>query len=243
MLTVEKLSFWYGNIPVLREISIVVEEAKITSLLGANGAGKSTILLSISKVLNVESGVIEFCGERIDVLESHEIASRGLIHVPEGRELFSSLSVMENLEMGCAISSKARGKRRSSFEHVFTMFPVLETRRKQLAGSLSGGEQQMLAIGRGLMSDPKLLMLDEPSLGLSPLIVKEVFRFVREIKGTGVTILLVEQNALKSIAISEHVYVLENGRIRLQGTGEEVLRRAPVRCQLGNAMPDAESPA
>ncbi len=229
MLKVEELWFAYGNVPILRNLNFLVHKGEITSILGSNGVGKSTTLLAISGIYPPKSGTIEFCDERIEHLPPHEIASRGLIHVPEGRELFPSLTVSENLEMGCAISSKTRGKKAESFEYVFTLFPVLKNRKKQLAGSLSGGEQQMLAIGRGLMSCPKLLMLDEPSLGLSPLVVKEVFRMVVGINSHGVTILLVEQNAIRTLAISQSVYVLENGCIALQGVGKDLLEDDRVR--------------
>jgi branched-chain amino acid transport system ATP-binding protein len=229
MLDVKDLCFAYGNIPILRDVSFFAKEGIITGILGSNGAGKSTTLLTISSLNRASSGTIEFCEERIEHLAPHEIAFRGLIHVPEGRELFPSLTVMENLEMGSAISPKARSAKQASFEHVFTLFPVFKGKRKQLAGSLSGGEQQMLAIGRGLMSCPKLLLLDEPSLGLAPLIVKELFRMVTEINSHGVSILLVEQNALKSLSISEQVFVMENGTIAFEGNGKELLQDERVK--------------
>lgn len=229
MLKVEDLCFAYGNVPILHNLSFVVRKGEITSMVGSNGAGKSTTLLTISAFNRAQSGTMEFVGERIEHLAPHEIAIRGLIHVPEGRELFPRLTVLENLEMGCAISLETRQKKTESFEYVFTLFPVLRMRKNQLAGSLSGGEQQMLAIGRGLMSCPKLLLLDEPSLGLSPLIVKEVFHMVTEINSEGVTILLVEQNALKSLAISQQGYILENGSIALQGVGKDLLKDDRVR--------------
>ena len=229
MLKVEDLCFAYGNVPILHNLSFFVEEGEITSMVGSNGAGKSTTLLTISAFNRAQSGTMEFVGERIEHLAPHEIAFRGLIHVPEGRELFPRLTVLENLEMGCAISFKTREKKTESLEYVFTLFPVLRKRKNQLAGSLSGGEQQMLAIGRGLMSCPKLLLLDEPSLGLGPLIVKEVFHMVSEINSEGVTILLVEQNALRSLAISQQGYILENGSIALQGVGKDLLKDDRVR--------------
>jgi branched-chain amino acid transport system ATP-binding protein len=229
MLKVEGLCFAYGNIPILRNLNFLVQEGEITSIVGSNGAGKSTTLLTISGFNRAQSGTMEFCGERIEHLAPHEIAFRGLIHVPEGRELFPNLTVLENLEMGCAISSKTREKKRESLEYVFTLFPVLKERKSQLAGSLSGGEQQMLAIGRALMSIPKLLLMDEPSLGLGPIIVKEVFHMVNEINSHGVTILLVEQNALKSLAISQRGYIMENGSIAFQGVGKDLLQDPRVR--------------
>lgn len=229
MLKLEDLCFAYGNVPILRNLNVFVQGGEVTSILGSNGAGKSTTLLTLSGIYRARSGAIEFCDERIDHLAPHEIACRGLIHVPEGRELFPSLTVSENLEMGCAVSPKTRRKKTESFEYVFTLFPVLRTREKQLAGSLSGGEQQMLAIGRGIMSCPKLLLLDEPSLGLSPIVVKEVFRMVTEINSHGVTIFLVEQNALKTLAISQRVYVMENGCVVLQGVGKDLLEDDRIR--------------
>ena len=224
MLKMKDLYFAYGKIPILRDLNFFVKEGTITSILGSNGAGKSTILLTISSLNRANSGTIEFFSERIEHLAPHEVAIRGLIHVPEGRELFPALTVLENLEMGCAISPITRKAKTESFEHLFKLFPVLKGKTKQTAGSLSGGEQQMLAIGRGLMSCPKLLLLDEPSLGLAPLVVKEVFHMVTEINSHGVTILLVEQNALRSLSISEQVFVMENGSIVLEGSGKDLLQ-------------------
>jgi branched-chain amino acid transport system ATP-binding protein len=229
MLNVKDLCFSYGNVPILHNLNFFVQEREITSIIGSNGVGKSTTLLTISAFNRAQSGTIEFCGERIEHLSPHEIVSRGIVHVPEGRELFPRLTVLENLEMGCAISRKAREKKAESFESMFALFPVLRDRKNQVAGSLSGGEQQMLAIGRALMSAPKLLMLDEPTLGLSPIVVKEVFHMVSEINSRGVTILLVEQNALKSLAISQQAYVLENGSISFQGVGKVLLQDDRVR--------------
>ncbi len=223
MLKVQDLFFSYGNVPILHNLNLIVQEGEITSILGSNGVGKSTTLLTISGFYRPKSGAIEFCEERIEHLASHDIARRGLIQVPEGRELFPGLTVSENLEMGCAISPTTREKKSESFNYVFGLFPVLQSRKKQLAGSLSGGEQQMLAIARSLMSCPKLLLLDEPSLGLSPIVVKEVFRMIREINSHGVTILLVEQNALKTLIISQRVYVMENGSFTIQGVGKDLL--------------------
>jgi branched-chain amino acid transport system ATP-binding protein len=229
MLKVEALSFSYGKIQILRDLNFFVEQGGITSIIGSNGVGKSTTLLAISGFNRVQSGTIEFFGNRIDHLAPHEIAYQGLIHVPEGRELFPSLSVLENLEMGCAISSITRGRKTESLKYVFSLFPILGERKKQSAGSLSGGEQQMLAIGRGLMSCPKLLLLDEPSLGLGPIVVKEVFRMVQEINSHGVTILLVEQNAQKGLAISQRGFIMEDGRISFQGVGKDLLQDPRVK--------------
>jgi branched-chain amino acid transport system ATP-binding protein len=229
MLKVGGLSFAYGKVPILHDLNFSVQQGEITSLIGSNGAGKSTTLLTISGFNRARSGSIEFCDERIEHLAPHEIAFRGLIHVPEGRELFPSLSVFENLEMGAAISAKTRKKKIESLEYVYTLFPVLKARRVQRAGSLSGGEQQMLAVGRGLMSCPKLLLLDEPSLGLSPLVARDVFRMVTQINSQGVTILLVEQNALRALAISQRGYILENGSVALEGEGKDLLSDERVR--------------
>ncbi len=229
MLKVEGLNFSYGHVPILHDLQLTVEPGGITSIIGSNGAGKSTTLLAISGYNRARSGIIEFCGERIEHLPPYEIAQRGLIHVPEGRELFPSLSVMENLEMGAAISAATRAKKRQSLDAVYSLFPVLKARKNQRAGSLSGGEQQMLAVGRGLMSCPKLLLLDEPSLGLAPLVARDVFRMVSEISAQGVTVLLVEQNALRALAISHRGYILENGRVAFQGVGKDLLSDARVR--------------
>ncbi|HSB72035.1 MAG TPA: ABC transporter ATP-binding protein [Candidatus Methylomirabilis sp.] len=229
MLKVEALSFSYGKVPILHDLRFTVPGGEITSIIGSNGAGKSTTLLTISGYNRAKSGTVEFCGERIEHLAPHEIASRGLVHVPEGRELFPSLTVAENLEMGSAISAKTREKKRESLHYVFSLFPILERRKGQRAGSLSGGEQQMLAVGRGLMSCPKLLLLDEPSLGLGPLVARDVFRMVKEINVQGVTILLVEQNALRALAISQRGYVLENGHVTFEGAGKDLLSDERVR--------------
>ena len=229
MLRAEGLSFAYGKVPILHDLNFTVQQGEITSIIGSNGAGKSTALLAISGYNRARSGTIEFCNERIEHLAPHEIAFRGLIHVPEGRELFPSLTVTENLEMGAAINSKTREKKRESLEYVYTLFPVLKARKGQRAGSLSGGEQQMLAVGRGLMSCPKLLLLDEPSLGLGPLVARDVFRMVTEINSQGVTILLVEQNALRALAISQRGYILENGSVALEGVGKDLLNDERVR--------------
>jgi branched-chain amino acid transport system ATP-binding protein len=229
MLRAEGLSFTYERVPILHDLNFTVQQGEITSIIGSNGAGKSTTLLTISGFNRARSGTIEFCGERIEHLAPHEIAFRGLIHVPEGRELFPSLTVSENLAMGAAISAKTRKKKRESLEYVYTLFPVLKERKDQRAGSLSGGEQQTLAVGRGLMSCPKLLLLDEPSLGLSPLVARDVFRMVTEINSQGVTILLVEQNALRALAISQRGYILDNGSVALEGVGKDLLNDERVR--------------
>jgi branched-chain amino acid transport system ATP-binding protein len=229
MLSVRDLCFAYGAVPILHDVTFSVEQSEITTILGSNGAGKSNALLALSGFHRAKSGTVQFCGERIDHLPPHEIAARGLIHVPEGRELFPNLTVVENLEMGAAIGAHTRQKKRDSLEYVYHLFPVLKERGLQRAGSLSGGQQQMLAIGRGLMSCPKLLLLDEPSLGLSPLVAKDVFRMVTQINAQGVTVLLVEQNALRALAISQRAYILENGRVALHGSSKDLLSDERVR--------------
>jgi len=229
MLKVQNLCFAYGAVPILHDLTFSVEQSEITSIIGSNGAGKSTTLLTLSGFNRAKSGTIQFCGERIDHLAPHEIAVRGLVHVPEGRELFPNLTVIENLEMGAAIGVHTRNQKRESLDYVYHLFPVLQERRDQRAGSLSGGQQQMLAVGRGLMSCPKLLLLDEPSLGLGPLVAKDVFRMVTQINAQGVTILLVEQNALRALAISQRAYIFENGRVALNGKGRDLLSDERVR--------------
>ena len=223
MLEVKNLCFAYGNIPILRGLNFTVEEGGVTSIVGSNGVGKSTTLLTISCCNRAQAGTIEFCGERIEHLAPHEVASRGLVHVPEGRELFPNLTVFENLEMGSAMNSTTRRKKAESLEYVFSLFPHLIDRKKQLAGSLSGGEQQMLAIGRALMSRPRLLLLDEPSLGLAPIIVGLIFRTIRELNAEGLTILLVEQNAKAALRLAHRGYVMESGRITKEGKGSDLL--------------------
>jgi len=221
VLQVKDIDVYYGDVQILRGVSLTVHEGEVVSLLGANGAGKTTTLRAISGVLSPRRGTIEFLGERIDRLDPHRIVEMGLAQVPEGRQLFANMTVLENLEMG-AINRRARLRRKETLEAVFTLFPRLKERMHQLAGTLSGGEQQMCAIGRGLMSLPRLLALDEPSLGLAPVVVKQLFRIIREVSGAGTTILLVEQNVAESLAISNRGYVLETGRVVLEGTGPEL---------------------
>lgn len=222
MLRIHKLHAYYGDMHVLKEVSFGVDEGEIISIIGANGAGKTTTLNVLSGLLRVASGEVHFLGERIERLPPHRIAERGLIHVPEGRQLFSSLTVFENLEMG-SYPSRSRAQSAQSFEKVFKLFPILMDRRQQLAGSLSGGEQQMLAIARGLMACPTLLMLDEPSLGLAPLIVGTIFQTIREINVSGTSILLVEQNVFHALSLSRRGYVMESGEIVMEGNGKELL--------------------
>jgi len=223
LLEVYSLNVGYGEIQVLREVSFNVKEGEIVALVGANGAGKTTTLKAISGLLHPLSGAIRFRGASIDRLPAHRIVELGVVQVPEGRKIFPSLTVRENLELGSYIP-QAKKRRAESMERVFQLFPILLEREKQTAGTLSGGEQQMLAIGRALMCRPQLLMLDEPSLGLAPMIVREIFDIVQEIRAQGTTILLVEQNIQHSLRLADRGYVLENGRIVLQGSGEELLR-------------------
>jgi branched-chain amino acid transport system ATP-binding protein len=222
MLTIEKLNFSYGDLKVLWDIDLQVKQGEIVTVVGSNGAGKSTTLKNISRLVKPDSGSIVFEGSDITKLESHEVVERGIVQVPEGRKIFPEMTVRENLRMG-SYTPGARKDREANIERAFTLFPRLKEREKQLGGTMSGGEQQMLAIARGLMANPKVLLLDEPSLGLSPLLVKNIFDIITEINRQGVTILLVEQNVYQSLRISHRAYVLETGRVVLTGTGEELL--------------------
>jgi branched-chain amino acid transport system ATP-binding protein len=218
----------YGDVQVLWGVSFSVREGEIATLVGANGAGKSTALKAVSGVVSATGGKISFDGERIERLAPHEIARRGIAHVPEGRRLFPLMSVRENLELG-AVSDEARRRRAETFERVFALFPRVKERERQMAGTLSGGEQQMVAIGRGLMARPRLIILDEPSLGLAPIVVKEMFEIIQSINREGITILLVEQNVQQSLRLADRAYVLENGRVVIEGTGSELLNDERVR--------------
>ena len=228
MLIVNNIDVYYGDLHVLWDVSFEVREGEIIVLIGANGAGKSTTIKTLSSLLTPAKGTIEFNGERIDKKEPYEIIQHGIVHVPEGRRLFTEMSVEENLIMG-SLYGEAKAKRNETLKHVYQLFPRLEERRKQMTGTLSGGEQQMAAIGRGLMSLPKIMMFDEPSLGLAPILVKEVFEMIKRIKKEGVTILLVEQNVTQTLAMCDRAYVLENGRIVLEGTGAELLADEKVK--------------
>jgi branched-chain amino acid transport system ATP-binding protein len=228
MLTVKGLQTFYGDLQALHDVSFDVREGEIVSVLGSNGAGKTTTLMTISGVLHPRQGQIEFDGQRIEGLKPSAIVERGLVHVPEGRQLFPTMTVEENLLMG-ACSRRAKTIRPQTLERVHHQFPRLRERRHQLAGTLSGGEQQMLAIGRGLMSCPRLLMLDEPSLGLSPALVSTIFDFVREINRTGTSILLVEQNVFRALKLSHRAYILENGQIVAEGSSPQLLKDPQVR--------------
>jgi branched-chain amino acid transport system ATP-binding protein len=222
LLDVRGIDAAYGDVKVLHGMSLAVEEGEIVALVGANAAGKTTTINTISGMMRPRRGSIEFRGQRIDQLPPYEIVSRGLVQVPEGRRLFPYMTVLENLELG-AYSSEARQQRARSLESVFGLLPLLKDRESQLAGSLSGGEQQMLAIGRGLMALPRLLMLDEPSVGLAPLMVKQILETVKDVNARGTTVLLVEQNVQHSLRLAHRGYVLENGRIVLEGKAADLL--------------------
>ncbi len=228
MLKVEHLDVFYGDLQVLWDVSFDVKEGEIVVLLGANGAGKSTTLKAISSLLKPENGSIEFKGSRLDQVPSHKVIEFGVAHVPEGRRLFPEMTVEENLIIG-SLSPEAKAKRKQTIQRIYGLFPRLDERKRQNAGTLSGGEQQMLAIGRGLMSLPKLLMFDEPSLGLAPILVMEIFRIVQMINKEGVTVLLVEQNVKHTLSMCDRAYVLENGRVTLSGTGNEFLNNDHVK--------------
>ena len=222
LLHVDGIEVGYGDLTAVRDVSLEVREGEAVALIGANGAGKTTTLRAVSGLLPLRRGRIEFEGQRLDGLGPAEIVARGIAHVPEGRQLFPTMTVRENLELG-ARTRAARGLRAETLERVFELFPRLRERGAQLAGTLSGGEQQMCAIGRGLMARPRLLMLDEPSLGLAPVLVKAIFEDLGRINGQGLTVLLVEQNVLRSLHLAHRGYVLENGRMTLSGPREDLL--------------------
>lgn len=228
MLEVELLNVHYGAIHALRDVSLYVQKGEIVTIVGANGAGKSTLLRTISGLVRVSSGTIIFDGEDITHLPTHEIVRRGLVHAPEGRRIFANMTVRENLLLGAYVHNNP-DTLVEDFERVFHIFPRLREREHQIAGTLSGGEQQMLAIGRALMSHPKLLMLDEPSLGLAPNLVQEIFRIIREINAEGTTILLVEQNAHMALRIAHRGYVLETGEVVIADDASSLLQNEAVR--------------
>jgi branched-chain amino acid transport system ATP-binding protein len=227
LLEVRDLAVFYEDIQALWGISFDVEQGEVVAILGSNGAGKTTTLKTISGLLRPRQGTITFDGQRLDKLPSHKIVEAGIAHVPEGRHLFPLLTVRENLDMGSLVP-RARSQRADSMAWVFELFPRLAERQQQLAGTMSGGEQQMVAIARGLMTRPRLLILDEPSLGLAPIVVQDVFRAVREINRTGVTVLIVEQNIQQALRLAARAYVIENGRIALSGTSEALLNDPQV---------------
>ena len=228
MLKVENLDVYYGNIHALHAVSFEVKEGEIVTLIGANGAGKTTTLHAISGLIPIAAGSVRFLDQDLTSLTPHKIVELGLTQVPEGRRIFANLTVKENLEMG-AFTRKDRKGVNDDYERIFTRFPRLKERLKQVAGTLSGGEQQMLAIARTLMSRPKLVLMDEPSMGLAPLLVKEIFDIIKEINATGTTILLVEQNAQLALTIADRAYVLETGRVVLQGNANELANSEEVR--------------
>ena len=233
LLALRGLEVAYGDLPALTGVDLVIESGEILSVVGANGAGKTTMLRAISGLLRPRSGEILLDDTRLDRLPSHAVVERGVVQVPEGRKIFPSLSVLENLELG-SYAREARPHRRESLERVLALFPILGERRRQAAGTMSGGQQQMLAIGRALMARPRLLMLDEPSLGLAPRIVQEIFRVIGEINRAGTTVLLVEQNTRQALTLATRAYVLENGRVVLSGPGRELLDNPHVqRAYLG----------
>jgi branched-chain amino acid transport system ATP-binding protein len=228
MLKVNQIDVAYGDVQVLWDVSFEVKEREILVLVGANGAGKSTTLRTISGLLRPSKGNIEFKGTRLDQIPDYKIIEHGIAHVPEGRRLFPEMSVEENLIMG-SLKPQAKGKRQETMKWVFELFPILKERRKQQARTLSGGEQQMCAVGRGLMALPQLMLFDEPSLGLAPILVQDIFSIVGRINREGVTVLLVEQNVKHTLSICNRAYVLENGRIVLTGTGQELLNNPHVK--------------
>jgi branched-chain amino acid transport system ATP-binding protein len=228
LLKVTDLKTSYGKIEALKGISVDVNEGEIVTLIGANGAGKSTTLKTISGQLHPAAGSIEFMGEKINGTPAHKVTAKGIIQAPEGRRIFSRMTVLENLEMGAYLRSDKAGIA-AGLEHVFELFPRLKERIAQKGGTLSGGEQQMLAMGRALMANPKLLMLDEPSMGLAPVVVETIFEIIQKLNKDGITILLVEQNANLALSIADRGYVLETGEIKLTGTGRDLLANEDVR--------------
>ena len=227
MLAVNDIHVYYGSIHAVKGVSLEVNEGEIVTLIGANGAGKSTVLNTISGLLHPRGGSVTFMGQDLKGVPPHKLVARGMAQVPEGRRIFLQMTVEENLEMGAYTQSKASID--GSIEDVYRRFPRLQERRKQIAGTLSGGEQQMLAVGRALMSHPRLLMLDEPSMGLAPILVEQIFDIIRELHAAGTTILLVEQNAQAALSVADRAYVLETGRISLSGTGAELMASDKVR--------------
>ncbi len=228
MLKVENLVVSYGGIEALKGISLDVPDGKIITLIGANGAGKSTLLRTIIGLVKPQSGKISYNNNEITSLNSQKIVTTGITLVPEGRRVFSNLTVLENLKIG-AYMRNDKDEIEKDIEWIYSMFPRLQERNWQLAGTLSGGEQQMLAVGRALMSRPKLIMMDEPSLGLAPLVIKDIFRIIKEINANGMTILLIEQNANMALKIADWAYVLETGRITMEGAGQELLENPQIR--------------
>jgi branched-chain amino acid transport system ATP-binding protein len=227
LLSIQDLCAGYGQVSVLKGISLSVDAGEIVAIIGANGAGKTTTLMAISGIVSRQSGLITFFDEEISRLSAHEIVEKGICHVPEGRRIFPRLSVLENLQMGAYLQNNSE-KQEEDLDMVFSLFPLLKERSRQYGGTLSGGEQQMLAIGRALMSCPKLLILDEPSLGLSPLMVEKIFEMIRVINEKGITILLVEQNAHAALLLADRAYVMETGQITLEDQASKLLKNKEV---------------
>lgn len=228
MLKVTDLKVYYGVIQAIKGISFEVNEGEVIALIGANGAGKTTILHTITGLVEAKAGTVEFEGKNITKMPGHKIVTLGMAHVPEGRRVFSELTVLENLRMG-AYTRKDKNEVENSLKMVYERFPRLEERKNQLAGTLSGGEQQMLAMGRALMSHPKIILMDEPSMGLSPIFVNEIFDIIKEVSAGGTTVLLVEQNAKKALSIADRAYVLETGKIVLEGDAKELMNDESVK--------------
>ena len=228
MLEVKDLEVYYGVIQAIQGISFHVEEGEVIALIGANGAGKTTTLQTITGMLNAQAGSIQFEGTELTKIPGHKIVSMGMAHVPEGRRVFAQLSVLENLKLG-AYTRKDKTEIEESLKRVYKSFPRLEERKNQLAGTLSGGEQQMLAMGRALMSKPRIVLMDEPSMGLSPIFVEEIFNIIKEISAEGTTVLLVEQNAKKALSIADRAYVLETGKIVLEGDAKDLLNDESIK--------------
>lgn len=228
LLNVKNINVYYGVIQAIKDVSFEVNEGEIVALIGANGAGKTSIMKTISGLLHSQGGSLEFDGRDISKLPAHKIPGLGLVQVPEGRRVFTEMTVLENLEMGAFLRKDKEGIQ-DDLEKIYQRFPRLKERKNQLAGTLSGGEQQMLAMGRALMARPKLLLLDEPSMGLSPILVSEIFDIIKKINADGVTVLLVEQNANKALSIANRAYVLETGRITISGHAEEVANNPKVK--------------
>ena len=226
ILKVDDIHVYYGAIHAIKGISFQVGEGEIVTLIGANGAGKTTSLQTVSGLLRARSGSIEFCGENISRVPAHKIVERGLAQVPEGRRIFLRMTVQENLEMGAYTNTRNVA---DALDYVFEQFPRLKERRRQIGGTLSGGEQQMLAMGRALMSRPKLMMLDEPSMGLAPILVEQIFEIIANLHKNGTTILLVEQNAQMALSVADRAYVMETGKITLSGTGKELAASEEVK--------------
>jgi branched-chain amino acid transport system ATP-binding protein len=244
ILSVENLHVTYGTVEALKGVSLELNEGEIVTVLGANGAGKSTLLKAVSRLIPVKTGAMKLHDKIFNMIPAFEVVLKGISHCPEGRKVFSTLTVEENLNVGAYTRRKRVGEVRKAKERVFDLFPILKDRRKQFAGTLSGGEQQMMAIGRALMSDPRVLLLDEPSLGLAPLLVKHIFQIINEINSQGVSILLVEQNARKALSIANRGYVLETGKISISGMASELQQNAKVQeAYLGGTALTSPTPA